>query len=392
MTATTPQPMEGSQAPSQIEFLYERYRPVLKWLLVLFVAGFATFYGLRWQRQNEINETWSGFAATIGLEDTYSSKEAVGKALADYLGERDLAALEQALATADDARAPFLLLVIARKAMLDQNWERAESALDQLESRFPQHSLVIETAYPVQVREDADKDEDEDEKPAPRPNKPPELKPAQAGSVVGLMREQIARSKDYTSPAQFAKPEIPDDAKKVKFELSGDFGSFTIALMPQAPVHAEKFLELATAEDGPFWQGINVDEIQRSGSGYWANSPMQFHLGFTTTKDQPERAKWTKTDPSEYEIEFEETGLSHFPGAVAARIEADGKSCADRFYVCGEDDAARDGTRVVFGYVVDGMENVIKVCEAAMMTAQEEEIGRGVPADNITVESVTVLE
>jgi hypothetical protein len=44
----------------------------------------------------------------------------------------------------------------------------------------------------------------------------------------------------------------------------------------------------------------------------------------------------------------------------------------------------------VFGYVVEGLDNLKRVCEAAMST-QEEEKGSGRPSANIRVTSVTKL-
>ena len=135
------------------------------------------------------------------------------------------------------------------------------------------------------------------------------------------MREQIAAARDYSTPEHFQKPEIPADATKVVIEFEG-YGNVTIALMPQAPKHEEKFLALV---DENFWDGQNVDEIQRDGESAWSKRPMQLHFGFASTKEA-DRTKWVKTDASEHQIAFEETGLSHFPGAVSARAGEDGKS------------------------------------------------------------------
>ena len=270
--------------------------------------------------------------------------------------------------------------------MQERNWERADKALADLESKFPKHSLVVSTSYPVQVREEVKKEEKDDT--APR-NKKPELKPQRAGSPVSLLREQIASAKAFAPPTHFAKPEIPADSTKVKFDFS-DGSSITIALMmAKAPKQCAEFLNLVKREGGPFWVGLSIDEIRRNGTGM-ARHPKQFHLGFETTKEA-ERSKWTKTTPSQHLVDFEANDLSHFEGAVAARAEADGKSSADRFWVCGEDAAEEDGSRVVFGYVVDGLANVKKICEASM-SAQEDEAGIGLPADKVTVTAVAVVQ
>jgi cyclophilin family peptidyl-prolyl cis-trans isomerase len=380
-----PKSIEGTEAPSHIEYLYERYRPLLKWLLVLLVLGIGGYELYKRMAQATQDGRWSSFVATVGMDGAYVGDD-LNKSLTDYLAGKELAKVEEAARSADAAQRPFLLLALARRAMLDRNWERAESALAELEQSFPQHALVASNPYPIQVR---DVVKEKEEETAPKSRKQPELKPQEPGSIVSRMRAQIARAKAYVEPGQFAKVAIPENAPKVKIEFSEGYGSITIALMvEQAPLHCAKFLELAKACS---WKDLNVDEIQRSPSSSrgWKN-PMQFHLGFATTKEA-DRSKWIKTDPSTNQVEYEDSGLSHFPGAVAARLEADGKSCADRFYVCYEDCAMQDGSRPVFGYVVEGLENVKQICEASL-NAQEAEAGRGTPEANITVVNVTVLE
>lgn len=383
MSATTP-PLEGTQTPSQVEFLYERYRPLFKWLLIALALVGAVYYGLKWQRQAAVNANWSRFTTSVGIDETYTNLENTAVSLADALSGRELDSLEKELASADLAQRPYVLLAIARKALQISNFDRSESALSQLEKEHPGHSLLQATDYPVQVREVV-----KEGKPAagtPPRNKKPDLKPAKTGSMVSLLREQIAEAKAYTVPAQFARVDIPPDAPRIKFEFS-DGSSAVIALMTAAaPEHCAKFQELAEAG---FWKGLSIDEIQRNGKGMGSRRPMQLHLGFETTKEA-DRTKWNKTEPSKNQVEFEKNSLSHFPGAVAAREGTDGKSCADRFWIAVEDAAEEDGSRVVFGYVVEGLDSLEKICEASM-TIQEDEAGIGIPTDNVTVVSVTVL-
>lgn len=384
MSATPPQ-LEGTQAPSQIEFLWERYRKAFNLVLTLVLCVVAGFYVVKYMRQREVNAHWTQFSVNTGLDKVYTSSENVPMGLADSLDKLDLAQLEKAAASADSVQGPYYLLAIARKAMQASNWERAEAALRDLETKFPKHSLVLSSDYPVQVRDPIKKEEPEDTGPR---NKKPELKPAKAGSAVSLLREQIAAAKEFKLPNHFAKQDLPADAPKVKFDFS-DGSSITIGLwVAKAPKQCEAFLRLANQEGGGFWKGLSIDEIQRNGTGM-AKRPKQFHLGFETTKDT-DRSKWTKTDPSKNQVEFEQNDLSHFPGAVAARVESDGKSCADRFWVTGEDASEEDGKRVIFGFVVEGLDSVKKICEAAM-SAQEDEAGVGVPTDKVTVTAVTVL-
>ena len=284
------------------------------------------------------------------------------------------------MAVATAAQRPFFLIAIARKAVLGANWERAESALQELESKYPDHSLVKTSDYPIQVREEAKVEQ----KVVATPNKKPELRPALKGSAVAMIREQIAAARGYAPPIQFARIEVPADAAKIKFEFSSGYGSIVVALMPQATNHCEAIKKLA--QEG-FWKDIAVDEIKRPAR--FLRQPMELHFGFESTKED-DRTKWKTTDPSKNPVDFEASELSHFAGAVSARNEAEGKSCADRLWIAVDDAPRYDGERVVVGYVVEGLDNLKRICEATL-SSQDEERGQGRPTENIRVTSVTVL-
>jgi len=201
MTAMPPKSIEGTEAPSQMEYLYERYRHLLKWLLVLLVLGLGGNELYKRMAQAEIDDRWSSFAATIGIDESYVGDD-LNKSLTDYLAGKDLAKIGQAAQSADAGQRPFLLLAVARRAMLDRNPERAESALTELEQAFPQHAFVVSNPYPIQVR---DVVKDKDEETAPKSRKQPDLKPQESGSIVSRMRAQIARAKTYVEPAQLPR-------------------------------------------------------------------------------------------------------------------------------------------------------------------------------------------
>ena len=107
------------------------------------------------------------------------------------------------------------------------------------------------------------------------------------------------------------------------------------------------------------------------------------------TKDGNLMKEWITTEPSKHLLDFEDNPLSHFAGAVSGRVGVDGKSCADRFWIVADDASSVDGERVVFGYVVEGLDVVKRACEESM-SAQEESAGRGRPTANIRVTSVKV--
>lgn len=268
-----PPQLEGSESPSQIEFLWERYRRLIQVIIGALLVALLLNYGWRYMEQAKLDSKWSKFAASISLDESYVDVKKASDSLTDMVDRLSKEQLDAALAGADSSQKPFVLLAIARHAMHAKEWDRAEKALSDLEREFPGHALVQSTPYPVQLRKDVKKDEKEKETANPR--RKPELEPAKEGSVVGLLREQIAAAKTYQVPDQFAPVTPPAEATKVKFTMTGG-RTFVIALMDQAPLHKAKFLELAKAN---FWVGIHVDEIQRPGEGFTQGLARQMHFG-----------------------------------------------------------------------------------------------------------------
>ena len=382
-TPTTPQ-LEGTESPNQIEFLWLRYRSLIWTLIAAVGCALLINVGYKYFHQKDVDETWSRFSASFRLDDSYADIEKFTDSLAKNLGSVELSQLEADLAKATPVQRPFFLIAIARKAVLASQWERAESALEELQSKYPNHSLVMASDYPIQVREEVKAEPKNPKDPKANPNKKPELKAALKGSPVAMIREQIAAAKGYSQPSQFARVEVPADADKIKVEFSGGYGSIVIALMPQAAKHREEIKNLA--KEG-FWKDIAVDEIKRP--AHSLRQPMELHFGFESTKED-DRTKWKTTDPSKHLVDFEPSELSHFAGAVSARNEADGKSCADRLWIVVDDAPRYDGDRVIVGYVVEGLENLKRICEATLQS-QDEERGQGRPTENIRVTSVTLL-
>ncbi len=378
MSATPPTALEGTHSPSPFDVLWDRYKSLILTIVGAIFLALLGNYAWKYFDQKGIDERWSKFAVSLSIDETYTDQSKAYSNLTEALEDIELATLEQDMASADAAQKPYYLLAIARKAMLEKNWDRAESALAELESGYPEHLLVKRSKAPVQSRDQEETEEDA------KPGDEPKWADPKEGSVVSLMRDQIATAKEFTLPESFTKPEIPADALKVKFTVDG-YGSFVIAVMPQAPKHLEKFRELAESE---WWKGVAVDEIHRSTDTF--EQPYSLHFGFASTKDETDRTKWTTTEASEHQVEYETTGLSHFAGAVAGRPGEDGKSCVDRLWISVDDEANLDGTRVVFGYVTEGLDVLRSICDAGM-SAQEEERGRGKPEEDIRITAVEIL-
>lgn len=397
MSATpTPQPQavpQALEAPNQINLLWERYRSLIYVVVLGILGAMGVHYYLRMRDQGRVDAEWATFAQSIGLKDAYGSKEEMQSASDAYvaggvasLKNLDLPKLESSFDAAPAHLKPYYLFAVACKAKLDKEFDKALQTLDKLSAAYPQHVLVKETEYPMQVRRP---EPEKDDKKPPTANKKPTLKPALKGSSVQLLRDQIAAAKAFQMPAQFARVEVPADATKYKFETSK--GAFVIALMPQAKLHREAFMKLAESQT-PFWEGTAVDQIRRATKS--AKRPMELHFGFDSSRTE-DRTQWASKEPSKHQVEFEDSNLSHFAGAVCGRPEADGdaggKSCVDRIWISVDDNAQQDGERVVFGYVVEGLDVLKSICELPMSSTQEDESGEGRPNDLVRITKVSKL-
>lgn len=394
MSATpTPQPQAAPQAleaPNQITLLWERYRSLAYVIVLAIIGAMAVHYFLRMRDQARVDSEWAAFAQSIGLNGAYGSKEQLESPTAMVAGgvaslkDLDLAKLEAGVESAPAQVKPYLLFAIASRAKLDGQFDKAIQTLDKLVAAYPNHVLVKDSEYPVQVRRP---EPEKDEKPAP--NKKPKLKPVVKGSAVQQLREQVAAAKGFQLPSQFARTEVPADATKFKFETSK--GAFVIALMPQAKAHREAFIKLAEAQPA-FWENLAFDQIRRSSK--FQKQPRELHFGFESSKAD-DQTKWASKEPSKNQVEFEDTKLSHFAGAVSGRPEADGDSkgmsCVDRLWISVDDNSQQDGERVVFGYVTEGLDVLKSICELPMSSTQEDESGEGRPNEVVRITKVSKL-
>lgn len=397
MTGSIPQGLPGSQAPSALEILWERHKRTFQAIFWLLLVGLFGFYGLRYYEQLETNKKWSAWAASTLLNTTYSPEdgdpraastfEAIGTLL-DELRDTPDTHFDRAIAAADPEQKPFLLWLKACRAARLGDLAGAEQAANELKAGYPNHPLCKLSDYPVQAREELPKPKDDKAK---ADDEDPELKPAKTGAAIDLLLANLKAAKDFVQPGHFMMPAIPADAPRYKVTLDGDYGEFVIALMSQeAPKTCAKFEELAAKN---FWDGIKVDELSRPSSrkNRFIEPLRQFHFGFETTRTEANRSDWDTSAASKEENTVEEfSTLSHFPGAISARMR-DGKSEVDRLYVCESDAPSQDDQRNVFAYVVEGLETVRRVCESGFDRSEDEDIGRGRPAENIVIKSVTKL-
>jgi cyclophilin family peptidyl-prolyl cis-trans isomerase len=394
MSATPPQPLEGTQGSTPFEILWEKHRQKVNAVVWLLIAGFAVYYGLRYYKQSVIDREWSVAAGSLLLEPGYAfsgsdlqSVDPVDVALLRTLEAAPIAELEKSKLTANPTLKPYVLWLLANRYATgkDKDFAKAEAACKELKDGFGKHVLCAETSYPVQVRqpEDAAKDDKKKKKETVEEEK---LKPQVKGSMVGLLEAEIARMKQFELPAQLKAPVIPADAPKYKIKLSGN-REITIALLTaQAPKHAEAFEKLVGEKH---WDGLHVDRIERPTKQTRLYSSTQFHFGYESTKSDT-AADWDTTKPAdEKDLVDEQTGLSAFPGAICARPGTGGKSEIGRIWIAADDASRLDGTRQVFGYVTDGLDVVKGICDGQFAQLDDEKRGGGRPQEMITIESIT---
>lgn len=392
--------MAQAAAPSALEMLWERHKRFIQAIFWLLVLGMFGYYALDFYQRSQIDKKWANFSTAALLSTAYtadadadlrmySSYESLGSLL-DAVRDTTDDHFDRALAAADATQKPYLLWLKACRAAKVGDLDGATKAVEQLKSAYPTHTLCTSTAYPVQARELVEKEKEKEKKPVTE-DEEPELKPAVAGAPADILLQNLKSAKEFGAPAQFVAPTIPADAPRYRITLDGEYGSFVIALLPgSAPKICAKFEELATKN---FWDGIKVDEIARPSAkkNRFAEPLRQFHFGFESTRTEANRTDWDTTTASKEENTVTEfTNLSHFPGAVSARIR-DGKCEVDRLYVCESDSPGQDDQSQVFAFVVEGLENVRKVCDAGFDRAEDDEIGRGKPGENIAIQSVTKL-
>lgn len=133
-----------------------------------------------------------------------------------------------------------------------------------------------------------------------------------------------------------------------------DYGTITVKLEPKsAPVTVENFVALA--ESG-FYDGLTFHRIIES---------------FMMQGGDP---NGNGTGGSENKIvgEFTDNGyennLSHTRGAISMARSSDYNSASSQFFIVHEDSIYLDGQYAVFGYVMEGLAVVDKVCDTAVPT------------------------
>lgn len=414
MSSNTPLPpgLEGQQEkPSRLDLLWFQYRNYVYAAIGFAALAIAVSYWFEYQRLAARDATWSEFAETVKLDEGYSTETplwgaygndprgqsfalrlARGGLISDLgkeIEELSTSDLDNAIAKAGADRKPWLLFVKARAAAERQDWTGALATLDKLAKDYPNHPLNKSTGHPIQLQEEVEPEDGEEE---PAPSKKPELEPALKGSPVGLMREQVvAEQAFHAEHPEFYTPREPTSEDTLVFKFA-DYGEVKVKLFDQVtPAHAARLRELVG--EG-FWNGMRVHQLSRTPDqqSFVPQKKGEFQVGLASTRED-DRTKWKSTEePDEKnQVEWESDGLSHFPGTLAVLPAKEGKSQVETLVFCSEDMAAQaDGTRVIVGRVVEGLDVVRDIVESPFSQETEAERGQGRPESNITVESVTI--
>ncbi|MEZ5966557.1 MAG: peptidylprolyl isomerase [Planctomycetota bacterium] len=407
------------EAPSSFELWWERKRKAISTATTVVLIAILGWYGWLFYDRIRTDQTWSNFAVKSGMESGYSKPGQMASLLQnpnfarqqnDFLGYY-LGSISQELVTrlpeqlelvSDDQldqaireakgtdREPLLLWLSANKAIEARSFDRAEAQLKQLQEKHPHHFLCQQSDYPPQYRRDL-------KAPpagAPRETKPhePEFTEPVKGSMVSLALARIAEDRKFSAEhARFYTAPEPDSQKVALVKT--DLGEFKIRFYEgAAKKHVDTFLQLV---ENHHFDGMAIDQIQRNGENQ-TNAVEQMHFGLVATKEEQDRTKWDqerndkKTDVTE--VDFEGSGISHFPFMVAAEVGLEGKSLPGRVWINVNDAASQlDGSRVVFGRVVSG-EDVVKrlVLDSVFSTEDERKRGTGSPRDTIRIQSITI--
>ena len=215
---------------------------------------------------------------------------------------------------------PWALWIAATQASEAGEWDKALQALQVLKTSYPNHVLVT------------------DKQPLGADSTPV--------SMVEELERRYKAQKDWraTHADMFANPEPPADSPKVRIKT--DKGDILVALYAkEAPKHVENFLKLC--REG-FYANTKFHRVVRS---------FMIQGGDPNSKTE-DRATWGQGGPG-YKIDREENNLHHFTGVLAAaKMGGDPQSSGSQFYITTGDAMQIDGSYVIFGKVLEGMDIV----------------------------------
>lgn len=424
MSQGVPTGLDGQiESPNPFEVFWEKNKIFVIVLAVLAIGLLGGKYVLQYMDRKATDEKWSKLSETVGLSFAYlnlpDAMDPTPQAqqaffLQQYmqvtdlergLKEVDVGEMESYLATiaGDKVQEPLVLWALSIRLLIDEDYEGAKARLNELKSKYSGHFLCKVSDYPPQIRDEV---EDPDEDPLkPKRDIDREWETPVAGSPVDLLIASIDSEVAFKQANRrfFDAPE-PDSKRFVEIVIGEEGDRFQGVVKvgffeDAAPEHIAKFLELVNDEDGGFFDGVRVHEINRASAQADRQDerfiPSELKFGLEVTKEDDDRANWTALSEEELEVDWEDNDLSHFPGMVAAeRAPGKAKSQINRIVINTKDAAAlHDGTRVIFGKVVEGLDLIQRIIdEAEFQSESDDQLGRGAPIDDIRIMDIRVVE
>ena len=160
-----------------------------------------------------------------------------------------------------------------------------------------------------------------------------------AGIVVGgtLLVKKKKKKKQKSPVPSKANPQV---------QLETTQGAITVELFSDVPVSSKNFMDLASAG---FYDGLIFH---------------RYVPGFVIQGGDP---TGTGMGGSDKTIPLEITGHKHDKGALGMARSQDPNSASSQFYICLEDTHQLNGGYCVFGKVIEGMDNVLKLRQGDKM-------------------------
>ncbi len=160
-------------------------------------------------------------------------------------------------------------------------------------------------------------------------------------SAHAFGEDSVAKKKKKKASAAVTSTANP----KVKIETTQ--GDITVELFSDVPLSTKNFLELASSG---FYDGLTFH---------------RYEPGFVIQGGDPDG---TGMGGSKKTVPLEITAHRHLKGALGMARTNDPNSATSQFYICLADTPFLDDKYAVFGQVVDGMDNVLKLRKGDKMT------------------------
>ncbi len=307
-------------------------------IIAVMVTGFILWQQFkRGQEAAQIDESWNKLMAAV---------DEVGGG--GFRGDPDaLNSLSQELE--GTIAGPWALFLRSQNLREEGAYDEAIATLIQLQSKYPEHSLVKDTyAYGESIT---------------------------PLSAVEHMSKVFESEKEWrgSQPHLFSNPEPPTDSPRVR--IVTEQGDIVVAMYTdRAPLHSANFISHVEAG---FYDGIAFHRLT-AGQRIQAGDP-------ESKNPESNPLTWGKGS-SEEATESEDTGLSHFRGYLSADALPGGEGTSvNLFSITAGGAHPLDGRNVVFGKVIDGQGVVEDISSLpADQTTQ-------IPLETIKIISMTVV-